>query len=72
MLYVQHSPRSEAPLCFVRVEHGARVLGEGGKVTCESGVMNGAVEVTLECDSTQRQTIDELIQNPVLGQFISV
>ena len=68
--HVQHSPRSDSPQCFVRVEHGARVLGEGGKVvyTCDAGegVMSGVVEVRLECDSSQRQSIDDLIKNPNL------
>lgn len=54
------------------MEHGTRVLGESVRVTCgtSSGesVVSG-VEVTLECDTAQRQSIDELIQNPITGQF---
>ena len=43
------------------------MLGEGGKAMCD-GVMSGGVEVTLECDPSQRQSVDELIQNPLLGE----
>ena len=70
-LSLQRSPRSEAPLCFLRLEHGAELLGESGRVTCEAGegVMGGGVEGTLNCDPSQRESVDKLIQNPVLGQF---
>ena len=47
------------------------MLSEGGKVMCD-GVMSGGVEVTLECDPSHRQSVDELIQNPILGQFVKV
>ena len=67
----QRSPRSDTPQCFVRVEQGARVLGEGGKAMCD-GVMSGGVEVTLECDPSQRKSVDELIQNPILGEVNSL
>ena len=70
-LSVQRSPRSEAPLCFLRLEHGARVLGEGARVTCEAGegVMGGGVEGTIHCNHSQRESVDELLQNPIIGQI---
>ena len=46
------------------------VLGESGRVTCEAGegVMMGGVEGTIQCDPSQRESVDELIQNPIIGQ----
>ena len=66
--HTQCSPRSDSIQCFVRVEHGNTVLGDGDKCACEKGgVMSGGVEVKLECNSTQRHSIDKLIQSPIIG-----
>ena len=59
-------------MCFLRVEHGSEVLGESGRVTCEGGegvMEGGGVEGTMECDPRQRESVDHLIQNPILGQL---
>ena len=68
---MQHSPRCGSPQCFVRIEQGSRVLSEGNKVICDDGerVMSAGAEGKVECDSSQRQSIDEFILNPIVGQF---
>ena len=45
---------------------------ESGRVTCEAGegvMEGGGVEGTLHFDHSQRETVDKLIQNPIIGQF---
>ena len=47
-------------------------MGESGRVTCEGGegVMEGGkVEGMLQCDPSQRESIDKLIQNPIISEF---
>ena len=69
---VQRSPRSDAPTCFLRLEHGSEVMCESGRVTCEAGegvMEGGGVEGTLHCDPNRRETVDKLIQNPIVGQL---
>ena len=45
---------------------------ESGRVTCEAGegvMEGGGVEGTLHCDPSRRETVDKLIQNPIVGQL---
>lgn len=61
-------------MCFLRLEHGAEVMGESGRVTCEGreGVMEGGkAEGVLQCDPSQRESVDKLIQNPIISEFRS-
>ena len=47
---------------------------ESGRVTCEAGegVMEGGkVQGVLQCDPSQRESIDKLIQNPIISEFRS-
>ena len=64
---LQHSPRADHFTCFARVEHGSRLVAESGRVEGEGGeelALN--LEASIQCDP---QSLDEIAQNPLLGEL---
>lgn len=65
----QHSSRAEHFTCFARVEHGPRLVGESGRVEGGAGeTLSLGLETSLQCSASDPHSLDEIAQNPLLGE----
>ena len=70
-LGMQHSSRGDKFTGYARLEHGASVIGEGGRVEYGSGeTMSLDVEATVPCTSNDVQSLVNITKYPLIGKLL--
>ena len=68
--FMQHSSRGDKFTGYARVEHGASVIGEGGRVEYSSGetvVLD--LKATVPCSSNDVQSLVNVTKYPLIGEY---
>ena len=66
---MQHSSRGDKFTGYARLEHGASVIGEGGRMEYSSReTMVLDLEATVPCSSTDTQSLVNITKYPLIGK----
>ena len=67
---MQHSSRGDKFTSYARLEHGASVIGEGGRVEYTSGeTMALDLVATVPCSSTDVHSLVNVTKYPLIGKI---
>lgn len=67
---MQHSSRGDKFTSYARLEHGASVIGEGGRVEYTSGeTMALDLVATVPCSSTDVHSLVNITKYPLIGKI---
>jgi hypothetical protein len=65
---MQHSSRGDKFTGYARLEHGAGVVGEGGRMEYSSGeTMTLDLEATVPCNANDVQSLVNVTKYPLIG-----
>ena len=68
---IQHSSRGDKFTGYARLEHGASVVGEGGRVEYSSGeTMALDLEATVPCSANDVQSLVNVTKYPLIGKTV--